>query len=157
MVPSIPLVVADISQYVKNRYSVVNPFCGESQFAPIDQESTMLTNPSYSECRGYVAAHLLEGPDSTAVQTKRLPSLTISRQAGAHGRTIGLKLQEALRNQDSRSEIPWTLFDDNLVQQVQKYHQGGRCRPASLHKTTLQLRHRRPHTLRHGVEHRSSR
>lgn len=83
----------------------------------------MLTHPSFSECRGYVAAHLLERPEQSVVPTRRLPSLTISRQAGARGRTIGLKLQEALRNQDSKSEIPWTLFDDNLVQQVLEDHQ----------------------------------
>ncbi len=82
----------------------------------------MTNHPSFSECRGYVAANM-HGRSRPAKTARHLPAVTISRQAGARGRTIGLKLQEALRARDSKSEIPWTLFDDNLVQQVLEDHQ----------------------------------
>jgi cytidylate kinase len=53
---------------------------------------------------------------------QRLPAITISRQTGARGRTIGRLLQDTLREQHPKAEIPWTLFDDDLVQQVLKDH-----------------------------------
>ncbi len=69
-----------------------------------------------NECRGYVAAHLHHKPHPTAI--KHPPAITISRQAGARGRTIGDKLQKALRAQTPKAAIPWTLFDENLVKQI---------------------------------------
>ena len=87
----------------------------------------MSIHPSFSECRGYVAANLHDKP---AAKSVRLPAVTISRQTGARGRSIGTKLQEALRKQDPKAKIPWTLFDDNLVKQVLEDHQ----LPAELEK-----------------------
>lgn len=83
----------------------------------------MNTHPSYQECRGYVAAHLHSKSTQGIRTTKRPPTITISRQAGARGRTIGLKLQNTLRAMSPRAQIPWTLFDDNLVKQVLEDHQ----------------------------------
>lgn len=90
----------------------------------------MITHPSFSECRGYVAAHMHEHSNKSAQRTPRSPSLTISRQTGARGHTLGLKLQTALRAQAPKASIPWTLFDDNLVKQVLEDHQ----LPADLEK-----------------------
>jgi len=90
----------------------------------------MIAHPSFTECRGYVAAHMHDRSDRTTKTVRRMPALTISRQAGARGRTIGLKLQEALRARDAKANIPWTLFDENLVKQVLKDHQ----LPADLEK-----------------------
>ena len=69
-----------------------------------------------SECKSYVAAHLHSGPGRKTAA--RPAAVTISRQAGARGRTIGEKLQNALRARAPKDAVPWTLFDDNLVQKV---------------------------------------
>ncbi|MDQ8206873.1 cytidylate kinase-like family protein [Coraliomargarita sp. SDUM461003] len=90
----------------------------------------MELHPSYQECRGYIAAHLHHKPEFPVKATERPPAITISRQAGARGRTIGLKLQNELRAMAPKAPIPWTLFDDNLVQQVLEDHQ----LPADLEK-----------------------
>jgi hypothetical protein len=83
----------------------------------------MEQHPSYQECRSYVAANLHHKPHVSTKDLKRPPTLTISRQTGARGRTIGLKLQNHLRAQSPKALIPWTLFDDNLVKQVLEDHQ----------------------------------
>lgn len=83
----------------------------------------MHLHPSFQECRGYVAAHLHNQDKSPPKPNQRPPSLTISRQTGARARSIGMKLQAALRSDANDSGVPWTLFDDNLVQQVLEDHQ----------------------------------
>ena len=50
-----------------------------------------------------------------------LSFVTISRQAGAGGITIGEKLADYL-NKDLAGECPWTVFDKNLVHEVIKEH-----------------------------------
>ena len=80
----------------------------------------MANHPSFTECRGYVAANMHHKPAS---KSERPPAVTISRQTGARGRSIGTKLQEALRAQDPKAAVPWTLFDDNLVKKVLEDHQ----------------------------------
>lgn len=87
----------------------------------------MATHPSFTECRGYVAANMHQKPSSKRV---RPPAVTISRQTGARGRSIGAELQKTLRARDPKAKIPWTLFDDNLVKQVLEDHQ----LPADLEK-----------------------
>jgi len=89
----------------------------------------MELHPSFKECRSYVAA-LLHERSSAPLAAHRPPAITISRQAGARGRTIGLKLQNALRAQSPKDAIPWTLFDEDLVKQVLEDHQ----LPADLEK-----------------------
>lgn len=90
----------------------------------------MHLRPSFQECRGYVAAHLHKQDKAPPIRKQRPPSLTISRQTGARARSIGMKLQAALRAEAPRDGIPWTLFDDNLVRQVLEDHQ----LPADLEK-----------------------
>lgn len=87
----------------------------------------MSIHPSFSECRGYVAANMHHKPTT---KSARPPAVTISRQTGARGRSIGTKLQEALRAQDPKAKVPWTLFDDNLVKEVLEDHK----LPAELEK-----------------------
>jgi len=82
----------------------------------------MIAHPSFTECRSYVTAQMHERSNRPPKAAQSMPALTISRQAGARGRTIGLKLQETLRAQDSKTNIPWTLFDETLVKQVLKDH-----------------------------------
>jgi len=45
------------------------------------------------------------------------PFITISRQAGAHGRTVAAELVKQLNDREPDSP-PWTLWDDQLVERV---------------------------------------
>jgi cytidylate kinase len=82
----------------------------------------MELHPSFQQCSGYVAAHM-HSKSASHSKKKRPPAVTISRQCGARGRTIGLKLQSALRKQAPKDSVPWTLFDENLVKQVLEDHE----------------------------------
>ena len=83
----------------------------------------MKTHPSLDECKSYVAAHLhAANAERPSAKRQHAPALTISRQAGARGRTIGRKLADALKDAHPGAEVPWTLFDENLVQQVLEDH-----------------------------------
>lgn len=46
--------------------------------------------------------------------------LTLSRQAGAGAHSVGERLVEILNGH--QPEVPWTLFDDNLVHEVLREH-----------------------------------
>ena len=49
------------------------------------------------------------------------PFITISRQAGAHGHTVAAELVKRLNERDrggGGTAVPWTLWDDELVQRV---------------------------------------
>jgi len=76
----------------------------------------MKTYPTINECRGYVAAQLMRH-DATA-ERHTYPTITISRQAGARGRSIAHELQKSLNAESPNTYVPWGLFDENLVQQV---------------------------------------
>ena len=78
----------------------------------------MAIHPTINDCRSYVSAHLHHETYAAPNHHKRLPSVTISRQTGARGRTIGKKLETALRESQGKNEVNWTLFDKNLVAQV---------------------------------------
>ena len=51
-----------------------------------------------------------------------MPFITISRQAGAGGITVGEKLTYFLNEYDNGKISPWTLFDQNLIEAVLKEH-----------------------------------
>lgn len=82
----------------------------------------MKAYPSIQECRSYVAANLQARDHHAPEAPKRAAAITISRQTGARGRTIGQKLQNALRARNPKAEIPWTLFDKELVKKVLEDH-----------------------------------
>jgi cytidylate kinase len=50
------------------------------------------------------------------------PFVTIARQAGAGGITIGEKLTEFLRKNDKDSGSSWAIFDKNLIAKVLEEH-----------------------------------
>ncbi len=50
------------------------------------------------------------------------PFVTISRQTGAGGITVGEKLVKFLREHDKSASCPWTIFDRNLVKRVIEEH-----------------------------------
>jgi cytidylate kinase len=51
-----------------------------------------------------------------------LPFITISRQTGAGGITVGRMLEAYLKEHDKKTECSWTLFDKNLVEKVMEEH-----------------------------------
>ncbi len=55
-------------------------------------------------------------------QKKLAPFITISRQAGAGGITVGEKLVTYLQKHDQKALCPWTLFDRNLISTVLGEH-----------------------------------
>jgi cytidylate kinase len=72
-----------------------------------------------SSIEGYLKAHALtreKEPEKTPVE----PFVTISREAGAGGHTIGQRLAEILNEQPT--SMPWTVFDKQLVNIVIKEH-----------------------------------
>jgi cytidylate kinase len=80
----------------------------------------MNDNATFSECCSYVAALVQE--HAVPKDTHTPSAITISRQAGARGRSIGKKLKEKLRADSPKDAVPWTFFDENLVEEVLKDH-----------------------------------
>lgn len=76
----------------------------------------------FNKCRSYVAAHLQSARAKPAAAIKSLPAVTISRQAGTRGRNIGRKLRDVLNSNFPKAEVPWTLFDETLVQKILEDH-----------------------------------
>ncbi len=55
-------------------------------------------------------------------EKKLAPFITISRQAGAGGITVGEKLAAYLQKEDKEALCPWTLFDRSLISAVLSEH-----------------------------------
>jgi hypothetical protein len=78
---------------------------------------------TFKECCSYVAALVQAQDHPEADGFPQNPSaITLSRQAGSRGRSIGKKLQQALRAESPKDAIPWTFFDEDLVGKVLKDH-----------------------------------
>lgn len=69
-----------------------------------------------SQCQSFEKARESDQPK------KLIPFVTISRQAGAGGITVGEKLVAYLQEHDKEALCPWTLFDRNLISQVLGEH-----------------------------------
>lgn len=78
---------------------------------------------TFKECCSYVAALVQAQDHPEADGLPQNPSaITISRQAGSRGRSIGEKLQQALGAESPKDAIPWAFFDEDLVEKVLKDH-----------------------------------
>ena len=58
----------------------------------------------------------------TSHRAAHYPAITISRQTGTRGHTIGQKLIAYLNKNDANARRPWTLFDKELISQVLEDH-----------------------------------
>ena len=76
----------------------------------------MNKHPTFNECCSYVAALAQKQP--TPKDARRPSAITIARQAGTRGRSIAKKLKNKLRADSPKDALPWTFFDENLVQEV---------------------------------------
>ncbi|MFQ3226524.1 MAG: cytidylate kinase [Lentimonas sp.] len=80
----------------------------------------MSENATFSECCSYVAALVQE---HAVLKDAHIPSaITISRQSGARGRSIGKQLKDKLRADSPKDAVPWTFFDETLIEEVLKDH-----------------------------------
>lgn len=71
----------------------------------------------------YVACQIKILEDSSKKKTQVTnPFVTISRQAGAGGITIGEKLVAYLWENDKATKCPWAIFDKTLVSRVLEEH-----------------------------------
>jgi hypothetical protein len=75
---------------------------------------------TFNECCSYIAASMQAKTHSTV--KPHLPAITISRQTGARGRSIGKLLKETLQAESPKAPVRWTCFDENLVEKVLKDH-----------------------------------
>ena len=75
-------------------------------------------------CRSYIDCQAQRAENVTWERRKQeaLPVVTISRQAGAGGVTLGQKLGHYLQEHDTRTACPWAVFDKQLVQKVLEDH-----------------------------------
>jgi cytidylate kinase len=85
----------------------------------------MIRPNSLEALRGYVSAQMRSGSVAEGEEElgDRRPFVTLSRQAGAGGRTAAAALAELLTNQGVGStRAPWTVFDRNLLEVVTEEH-----------------------------------
>lgn len=79
----------------------------------------MWNNIIYDRCLSFINCH--SHPAGTAVEPTVRPTITISRQTGAGGRTVAGQLAEYLQNQVP-VHCTWTVFDKNLMTKVMEDH-----------------------------------
>lgn len=84
----------------------------------------MASEPALKAWNAYMACQCQGFEKSKDQQDRNLPKpfVTISRQTGAGGITIGQKLAEYLQERDRQALCPWTLFDRDLIQAVLEEH-----------------------------------
>lgn len=73
-----------------------------------------------STCRSYVSAQTTHPHGKSPGTT--FSALTLSRQAGARGRTIAKTLTEELNFRQHPKAVPWTVFDRDLMDRVLADH-----------------------------------
>ena len=79
----------------------------------------MWRNISLDKCLSFIKSRY--GPKATTAETPTRPAVTISRMSGSGGHTVAFCLADYLQMGVPTHE-PWTVFDQNLVEQVLKDH-----------------------------------
>lgn len=75
---------------------------------------------AYMDCQAGKLAERASGAKD--LKQYHAPAITISRQTGAGGYTIGRKLVDYLQQHSPEPESPWTFFDKNLMEKVMEDH-----------------------------------
>lgn len=75
---------------------------------------------AYIDCQAGKAAE--HSSDTKVVKQYHAPAITISRQTGAGGYTIGRQLVDYLHQHGQQTDCPWTFFDRNLMEKVMEDH-----------------------------------
>lgn len=82
------------------------------------KEAAFMTHSqSVDACKAYLSCQYRQASkeQSEAHEKVSEPFVTISRQTGAGGITIGEKLVSHFNERDRNARCPWTLFDRNLI------------------------------------------
>lgn len=83
-------------------------------------------DPAMDKCRNFLSSQSSQwqktGTDSPTSTLAPNPAVTLSRQTGAGGLVVGLKLAEYLQQKLPGPRCAWTVFDKNLVQKVLEDH-----------------------------------
>jgi cytidylate kinase len=83
----------------------------------------MNTEISIGRCLSYIDSQLQDSKSGhPACSLKRPPAVTISRETGAGGVSIGGLVADQLQKEAPGSHCPWTVFDRNLVEKVLEDH-----------------------------------
>ena len=91
--------------------------------SPANTALFMNTEPSFQQFLSYIDCQLqAPKPGHSAGSLKRPPAVTISRESGAGGVSIGGKVAAYLQKLTPKSSCPWTVFDRNLVEKVLEDH-----------------------------------
>jgi hypothetical protein len=77
-----------------------------------------MTTVLFDACKGYIQA---QGKRGATHSSLTLPAITISRESGAGGLTVGQMILELMQTQNPGA-VPWALFDRNLVERVMADH-----------------------------------
>jgi hypothetical protein len=81
----------------------------------------MNIHPGLEHCLSFINCQL-QPPTSMGHSGPRRRAVTISRQTGSGGHTVGQRLVELLQARAPKEARPWTLFDKNLVEKVLEDH-----------------------------------
>lgn len=79
-----------------------------------------MKSDTLSLCRSYVSAQTTHPSEHALGQN--YATITLSRQAGARGRTIGKLLRQELNLLKPPKAVPWILFDRDLMARVMADH-----------------------------------
>lgn len=83
-----------------------------------------MTNQLLDACKSFLKTQILHSEEKIGKPEpeKPKPFVTISRQTGAGGITVGKLLVDYLREHDKNAPCPWTVFDKNMVDYVLEEH-----------------------------------
>lgn len=83
----------------------------------------MSLRPSFEQCAAYMDAQSRSAAAASPRRSRpRPPFVTISREMGAGAVTLGEQLAAWLRARDRLADIPWTVFDRNLMAKALEEH-----------------------------------
>ncbi len=84
-----------------------------------------MNNPNaFQAANAYISSHLKQAGDKTGKMNHKnfRPFVTISRETGSGGTSIGEKLTEFLNSYDFDKKSDWALYDRNLIEKVIEEH-----------------------------------
>jgi len=77
-------------------------------------------NTNLESTNSYLRSY--RGPEPPSVSSRIRPTITITRDAGAGGVTVARLLAEKLEKRLPDANVPWAVFEDNIVHQVLQEH-----------------------------------
>ena len=83
----------------------------------------LTTNPDVEKCLTFIHCNLSPSkPVRGSKSGKPRLAVTISRECGAGGHEVAVRLTTLLQTQAGSPDVPWTVFDRNLIDKVLEDH-----------------------------------